>query len=125
MSERQQQEVLEKLTQWGCDVAGALERVLGSRELYCRLLQSIPQDKAFDALDTALRERDVRTAFEQAHSLKGVLGNMGLTPMYRECCDMVEPLRSGTLDGVATHYETFRRQRETLTEILNGPADNP
>ena len=40
------------------------------------------------------------SAFEAAHTLKGVTGNMGLTPLYDAVCTIVEPLRTGRTGGL-------------------------
>ena len=36
----------------------------------------------FAVLGTSIEAKNVEKAFDAAHSLKGTLGNMGLTPMY-------------------------------------------
>ena len=46
-------------------------------------------------LGGALASGDTAKAFEAAHTLKGVTGNMGLTPLYAALCTLVEPLRTG------------------------------
>ena len=38
---------------------------------------------------------DRKEAFEAAHSLKGVLGNLSLTPLYEPTSEMTELLRAG------------------------------
>ena len=122
MNERQQNEALMELAEWGCDIRGALNRLLNSKDLYFRLLPSVLTESSFDALGAALEEKDVRGAFESAHTLKGVLGNLGLTPMYGEACKAVELLRAGTLEGVDPLYETLGRQRSFLGDILSRTA---
>ncbi|MBR5658308.1 MAG: Hpt domain-containing protein, partial [Lachnospiraceae bacterium] len=41
-------------------------------------------------------ERDLKGAFEAAHALKGVLGNLSLTPLYEIVCEITELLRAQT-----------------------------
>lgn len=111
-------EIIESLISWGCDVPGALPRFIGNRDFYCRMLAMVPDEESFAKLGACLAAGDVRAAFEAAHTLKGVLGNMGLTPMYDEACAIVEPLRAGTLEGTPDHYETLMRQNEKLGKLL-------
>ena len=120
--EQQKEQILRELTEWGCDVPGTMRRFLNDSDFYCRLLRSVPQESSFEELGKALEAGDVRTAFELAHSLKGVLGNMGISPMYQECCAIVEPLRAGSAEGVREHYQTLLGQRERLSAILNAKA---
>jgi len=122
MNEQQQNTALKELADWGCDVQGALDRLLNSRDFYFKLLPSALTDPSFDAFGKALREKNVKAAFESAHTLKGVLGNLGITPMYNETCSAVELLRAGILEGVEPHYETLMEQRAVLGGILGGDA---
>ena len=51
------------------------------------------------------------SAFEAAHTLKGVTGNMGLTPLYDAVCTIVEPLRTGEdREDYTKMYEDACRQ---------------
>ena len=52
-------------------------------------------DPAFAGLGEALAAKDVDTAFRHAHTLKGLIANMGLTPLYDLAVQIVEPLRAG------------------------------
>lgn len=122
MNKQQQNEVLQTLTDWGCDVPGALNRLLNSKNFYFRLLAAVLSDPAFDALGEALARRDVHGAFACAHTLKGVLGNLGLTPMCNEACAAVELLRAGKLEGVDMHYAALRKQRTFLADLLKKAA---
>jgi chemotaxis protein histidine kinase CheA len=118
MTKKQQNDAMQALTDWGCDIAGTLPRFIGSSEFYCRMLAKVPDEENFAKLGNALTEEDINTAFNAAHTLKGVLGNMGLTPMYEEACAIVEPLRAGKSEGVAEHYAALLKQRDFLKSIL-------
>lgn len=107
-----------ELRKWGCDVDGALERVVGDEELYRDCLQSIARDEAFFALGDALRAGDVDRAFDHAHTLKGVLANLGLTPLYDIVVRVVEPLRAKRVDGVMEEYDKLLAARERLEAII-------
>lgn len=119
MSDSTQNELLlERLIEWGCDVEGTLPRFVGDTGFYCRLLGMVPSESSFDALGSALAGGDVRSAFEQAHTLKGVLANMGLTPMYAEASEIVELLRGGTMSGTDRLYAELLRQKSHLESLL-------
>lgn len=61
-----------------------------------------------------------QAALAQAHTLKGVPGNLGLTPMYELTCRAAEVLRVGSFAGVPQDYRQLMEQREKLAAILRG-----
>lgn len=80
---------------YGADYQTTMNRFMGNEALYVRLLAMLFDDQNLRQLGTALDRGDLRSAFEAAHTLKGVVGNMGLTPLYQAVCAIVEPLRNG------------------------------
>lgn len=106
-----------KLNQWGCDIPGAMRRFLDDEDLYTSCLATMLADDSFEKLGMAIQENDVTKAFDAAHSLKGTLGNMGLTPMYEIIIQIVEPLRDGKLDGIAEKYEVLMAKKAELVAI--------
>ena len=87
---------IEKLNAFGADTNEGLARCYNNETLYLRLINMLPKEKNFDKLQTALQENDLDAAFEAAHALKGVTGNLSLTPMYNVVVEITEPLRSRT-----------------------------
>lgn len=110
--------LLEELKKWGCDIDGALERFVGDEELYKTCLYTVLDDKAFAGLGEALHNNQVKEAFDHAHTLKGVLANMGLTPMYDITVQIVEPLRVGKSDGLLPIYEELLQAKDVLAGLL-------
>lgn len=109
---------IDLLTGWGCDTKGALDRVLGDERLYLECLGSLPADPMFPELERAVGENDVKAAFECAHTLKGVLGNLGVSPMYELITEIVEPLRKGYSDGLSEKLARLLEMRDKLAELL-------
>lgn len=110
--------VLDALKEWGCDVDGALERFIGDMGLYEVCLKTVLSDKSFDGLGESLKSGEVKVAFDHAHTLKGVLANMGLTPMYDITVRIVEPLRGCNDENLFPIYEELLQAREKLAGIL-------
>lgn len=107
-----------ELERFGCNVGEALDRVIGDEELYVECLESVQHDDAFYALGDALEKGRSKEAFEQAHTLKGVLGNLSLTPLYETVIRIVEPLRAGKTDGLDGEYGELMAERQTLEDII-------
>ena len=66
----------ERLLAAGVQVDEALERFMGNEALMMRFLLRFPGDGNFSLLRQAMARGDVSGAFEAAHALKGVTGNL-------------------------------------------------
>lgn len=108
---------IEKLNVFGADTAEGLERCYGNEALYLKLVNMILNEKNFDTLEQALANNDLDKAFEAAHALKGVLGNLSLTPMYEISVEMTELLRSRTLTNYAPLLQSLLSLRDQLREM--------
>ena len=63
-----------------------------------------------------------RQAFECAHTLKGMLANMGLTPLYDIVVRIVEPLRAGETAGLLPACDELLAARDRLNTLLKETA---
>ena len=81
--------------EYGANYIETMERFLGNEALYLRLLGKLFPNSELQKLGAALEADDKAGAFETSHTLKGVAGNLGLTPLYKALCALVEPLRAG------------------------------
>ena len=86
---------IDELAAYGVDVESGLARCMGNEAFYLRMVERIRNEEKFDALAAAIDAGDLEAAFKAAHALKGVLGNLSLTPLYDPVCEIVEPLRRG------------------------------
>lgn len=108
---------IDALTNWGADTAEGLSRCFGNEALYLRLVKMVPAEKNFDLLAAAVNSGDTKAAFEAAHALKGVLGNLSLTPMYDVSAEMTELLREGAEADYAAMLAVLLEQKEALAAI--------
>ena len=76
------------------DIEGGLYRTGNDYSFYIRHLRRFLNDTNMEMLCDALNRGDMKQSFFFAHTLKGVTGNLGLTPLYQEVCAIVEPLRA-------------------------------
>jgi HPt (histidine-containing phosphotransfer) domain-containing protein len=72
-----------------------MERCLNDEAFYLEMAQMALEDNNFSALSAAVEAGDKKAAFEAAHALKGIIGNISLTPMYAQISEMTELLRAG------------------------------
>ena len=66
----------------------------------------------------ALEAKDLKEAFEAAHALKGVAGNLALDPLYDAVCEIVEPLRAGEDKDYTEGYQKVLEARDRLAAII-------
>ena len=78
---------------YGADYNSTMARFMGKEAMYLKFLDMLFQDENLQKLGTALEQQDYEAAFAAAHTLKGVVGNMGLTPLFNAVCAIVESLR--------------------------------
>ncbi|MFQ8599448.1 MAG: Hpt domain-containing protein [Oscillospiraceae bacterium] len=98
---------------YGADYQTTMNRFMGNETLYLKLLDMLFRDTNLQRLGAALDANDLSDAFAAAHTLKGVVGNMGLTPLYSAVCAIVEPLRKReqrTIIGAVPPCAEFTRR---------------
>ena len=78
---------------YGADYNSTMARFMGKEAMYLKFLDMLFKDDNLEKLGTALEQQDYEAAFAAAHTLKGVVGNMGLTPLFNAVCASVESLR--------------------------------
>ncbi|MGI5857633.1 MAG: Hpt domain-containing protein [Candidatus Merdivicinus sp.] len=121
-------EFQETFSAYGGDYMATMSRFMGNEAMYLRLLDMLFEDKSLQQLGEALEAQDLKRAFEAAHTLKGVAGNMGLKPLYEAVCIIVEPLRAGQQrEDYPVLYEAIQaefQRVEGLREQLNGGGES-
>lgn len=110
-------EFINRLVAYGADMTATLERFVGDEALYERCFGMFMEDASFAELERALREKDYTAAFNAAHTLKGVAGNLGLTPLYEKICQIVESLRHQDYSHLDAEYQAILAER-TVVESL-------
>ena len=105
---------VEKLKAFGANTEEGLSRCLNNEAFYLRLVGKFIENNAYNALKDALSRDDLDAAFTEAHSLKGVLGNLSLTPLYQVIVEMTELLRART----KMDYTPMLRKYEALFNQL-------
>ena len=108
---------LDKLRDFGADISDGMGRCLNNEDMYIRLVNMALADKSFAALDEALENDDIKAAFEAAHSLKGITGNLALTPLFKPVSELTELLRPGQKTDCGSLPEEIRQQYKKLKEL--------
>ncbi|WMJ84211.1 Hpt domain-containing protein [Oscillospiraceae bacterium LTW-04] len=99
--------LMDILREQGADIDGIMERFLGDEAFYTDCFKEFMQDEKFVALGKAIEAKSYKQAYEYAHALKGVAGNLGLIPLYRPVSDIVNALRAEKYDNLENLYCNF------------------
>ena len=110
---------VEKLKEFGANADEGLSRCMNNESFYFRLINMAINDGGFEALGKALDDGDLDAAFEEAHKLKGVAGNLSLTPIYDPVCRLTELLRNKTPGDYKALCIEISKQREKLLKIAD------
>lgn len=110
--------LIDDLKSLGVNTDEALQRFMGKSELYEKMLgkltaaiNDVPVMPAFDA-------EDYQKALESAHTLKGVTGNLSVTPLFEGYAKTVDLLRAGEpLKARQVYEEMLPVQKEILNCI--------
>ena len=109
---------IEKLQQYGVNTKEGLARCMNMEAFYFRMLGMGLKNDSFEKLGKALEEKNLDEAFEQAHALKGVVGNLALTPIYNPLADMTEMLRAKKDADYVAMYAPIKEIRDKLVAEL-------
>ena len=110
---------IEKLVEFGADTATGLGRCAGKESLYLRLKKKKKKKNDFDRMAEAVAAGDFKTGFEAAHSLKGILGNLSLSPLYEKVCEITDYLRNGTEMDYSPLLSEINSMKEQLTALCD------
>ena len=108
---------VDALKNFGANVDEGLGRCMGNEALYLKLVATIPREKNFGKLSESIQNNDLDGAFEAAHALKGVLGNLSLTNMYDKVADITELLRARTEMDYSEKVAEIMNARDELAKL--------
>ena len=109
---------MDALQAFGANTSEGVARCFGKEDFYLRLVKMVvtQNQKDFDQLDASVKSGDLGAAFEAAHSLKGVLGNLSLTPILEPVSEITEQLRakedrdySGPVSTILEKFEELKK----------------
>ena len=112
---------LDSLREYGADVDNGLARCMNNEAFYLRMVGMAIGDTSGKAqMENAVRQGNAQAAFEAAHALKGVYGNLSLTPVFGPVSEMTEIFRAGSTEGAEPLLEQYLKQFEALKALAEG-----
>ncbi len=108
---------IDSLRGFGANVDEGLERCMGMEDFYLEMIELGLSDERFESLGKVLDSGNMDEAFETVHALKGVIGNLALTPLYETICEITEHLRAKDAIDYTPLYSKLIEQRKAIMEL--------
>ena len=105
---------LEKMAELGIDTKEGLTRCMNNEVFFFKMIAMAVANEYFDTLEDSLEKNDLDNAFEAAHALKGVFGNLALQPIYEPLAEMTELLRTKKEADYISMYRPIKEIRDQL-----------
>ena len=106
------QEQKEMLEAAGFKVEEAMKRFMNNEQLWIKFLKKFKSDLSYGELVKAMEEKDDAKAFEAAHTLKGITGNLAMSGFNAIVSEQTEYLR-----GEDKNFEAAAAMMPQITEI--------
>ena len=110
---------LQTLADMGIDTAEGLNRCMNMESFYLKMVKMGLSNEYFETLESSLKENNMDTAFEAAHALKGVIGNLAIAPIYDPLAEITELLRSKTTTDYVAMYKPVKERRDKLLALCD------
>ena len=108
---------VEKLKEFGANAEAGLERCMNNEKFYISLVEKVLDDDSVEQLEEAINAGELDKAFTIAHTLKGSLGNLSLTPLYDAAVELTELLRKRTDTDYTPYIEKIKSLRKQLKDL--------
>lgn len=109
----------------GIKIEEALERFSNMEDFYDRFISKFPEEKNFISFLEYMEAKDYKNAFFACHTLKGVVGNLSIMPLYRLISEETELLRNGTdVVGAAELLPQITNEFQRVSNIIHSYYQN-
>ena len=109
---------IEGLKDYGADVDEGLKRCVNNQAFYLKMVEKAAGDPTFERLLATIKAGQLEEAFEAAHALKGVYGNLAIKPLYQPISELTELLRGRTQMDYSEFVTVLKSQKEKLDQLL-------
>ncbi len=111
-------DMISELQELGINTEEALKRFSGNSSLFIRMIKKFPASAEGLEVLSYMKEGDYATAVSNAHTLKGVTGNLSITPLYAAYTEIVNLLRSNEPDKALKTLEDILPVQEKILECI-------
>jgi len=103
----------------GIDYNEGVARFVGNAAMYEKFLRTFPTDRTFAELADAMERKDTNAAFQAAHTLKGLTGNLSLNTLYKDLVVFTDALRGeGNMPLAESLYPGLMAEYESVKSFI-------
>lgn len=108
-----------KLIAAGYDVDVALQRFMNNDVLFMTFLKKVPDDPHFGAILSDIEAGNYDEAHKNAHAIKGVVGNLGLTSVFDTSAELCVALKAAADSAdIRAKYDAFEIEYKKASELI-------
>ena len=107
-----------KLIEAGINYDDGLRRFVNKTAMYENYLMKFLKDTHYQDMLTAIENGNVKSAFETAHALKGVVGTLGMDSLFQNMVPLVNLFRAGGMEGCEALLRPVKQEYERVVEVL-------
>lgn len=111
-------DIITELDKMGVNTNEALARFMNNSALYVKMLGKFPKAVSDANVSAHFNAKDYESAVSAAHTLKGVTGNLSLTPLYKAYTDIVALLRAGEPDKAEAILNDILPEQEKIIACI-------
>lgn len=111
--------LMKELTELGVDTGEAMDRFMGNSVLYEKMLKKFPKAVEDSPVLAYARSEDYETAASNAHALKGVTGNLSLTPLYDRYTKIVDMYRESNFEQANALLDETVEIQQKILDVIN------
>ena len=90
----------------------------GNEEIYFKFLKKFFDDRDYVEFNKLMLEARYEEAFNSAHAIKGLTGNLGMTKIYEYLVIIVEKIRNSNFDEIDIIYARCKLECDRLEYLL-------
>ncbi len=108
----------EELEKCGINYRQGMIRFMNNESLFEKFLLKFKDDKSYLKLKQALEQKDCEQAFHEAHTLKGLAGNLAMDALADVTSDVTEALRAENFELGSQLMCHVDKQYEQIIQLL-------
>ncbi|MDO5560402.1 MAG: Hpt domain-containing protein [Oscillospiraceae bacterium] len=109
----------EILISCGINLNEAFYRFVYNEQLYEEMLiHFFETNTELTDLKKSIDSDDYSLAYHYAHSLKGITGNLSLTPVYELCCSLTEMMKNQNYTDISKVYNNLELTYNQIRNII-------